>query len=87
MEIELGNESVIVGGFRIAVHARDEITLLDRIVDKTIGRLKFRYGDLGVEWAGEQKRHDEEKPGCLVAYAACQKGYHRGGSVHEMDGY
>lgn len=86
MRVELGDEAVVVGGLRLAVHARDEIVLLDGIVDEAIGRLQFRYGDLGVEWAGDHKGRDPDKPGRWMAHNTCQKGHHGGGSAHKIAG-
>jgi riboflavin synthase alpha subunit len=53
--IELGDESVVVGGLRLAVYARDEIVFLERIVDETVRRLQLSDRDLGVERAGDHK--------------------------------
>ena len=51
--IEFGDESIVIGGLRLAVDARDVIALLEWIMYKAIGRLQFRYGDLGAEWADD----------------------------------
>jgi hypothetical protein len=84
--IELGDESVVVGSLRLAVHARNEIVLLDGIVDEAIGGLQFRHGDLSIERASDDKRDHPDKPRRWMCDGACQKGYHGGGSAPKVDG-
>ena len=86
MRIELGDEPVVIGGLWLAVDARDEIALFEGIMHKAIGRLQFRYGDLGAERADDHNGHDPDKPGRWMADEACQKRHHRRDSVHKIDG-
>jgi hypothetical protein len=84
--IEFGDESVVIGGLRLAVDARDVIALLEGIMYKALGRLQFRYGDLGAEWTDDHNGYDPDKPGRRMADGAYQKGHHGGGSDHKVDG-
>jgi hypothetical protein len=84
--IELGDESVVVGGFRLAIHTRDEIAFFDGIVDEAIGRLQFRHGDLGAERFSDHKGYDQDEPGRWMADDVCQKGHHGGDFTHKIDG-
>ena len=86
MRIELGDEPVVIGGLRLAVDARDEIALLEGIIHKAIGRLKFRDGDLGAERADNHNGYDPDKPGRWMADDACQKGHHGEGFAHKLGG-
>src|SRR6476660_5920948 len=86
MRIEFGDKSVVVGGLRLTVDARDEIALLDGITHEAIGRLELRHGNLGTEWADNHKGYDPDQPGGRTADDACQKGHHGGGVVHKVDG-
>ena len=69
--IELSDESVVVGGLRFAVHARDEIVFLNGVVDEAVGRLQFRHGDLGAERADDHQGNDPDKPCRWMADCAC----------------
>src|SRR6266850_395236 len=76
VRIELGDEPVVIGGLRLAVDVRDEIAFLEGIMHKAIGRLQFRYGDLGAERADDHNGYDPDEPSRWMADDACQKGDH-----------
>ncbi len=86
VRIEFGDKSVVIGSLRLTVDARDEIALLDGIIHEAIGRLEFRHGNLGAEWADDHKGYGPDQPGGWMADDAYQKGHYGGGVVHKVDG-
>ena len=85
VRIELGDESIVIGGLCLTVDARDEIALLDGIIHKAVGRLEFGHSDLGAERTDDHNGYDPDKTGRWMADDACQKGHQGEDYVHKVD--